>query len=151
LESAAFEAGATIPKRHTCDGDNTSPPLRWTGAPKGTKSLLLVCVDPDAPGGLFHHWAAYNIPPELTHVDESFGDAARNPACPQAINDFRKTGYGGPCPPKGDRPHGYRFRLSALSEPISTSGHAVACRQIIRLAKAHEIATAELIGHYGRR
>jgi len=73
LESSAFEAGATIPKRYTCDGENTSPPMTWAGVPTGTKSLLLVCIDPDAPGGTFHHWAAYNIPPDWSGVALGFG------------------------------------------------------------------------------
>ena len=150
LESSAFEAGATIPKRYTCDGENTSPPMTWAGVPTGTKSLLLVCIDPDAPGGTFHHWAAYNIPPDWSGVALGFGAELQHGECQQAVNDFRRTGYGGPCPPKGDKAHGYRFRLSALSERIAAPGRSPSCREIIRSAKAHEIATAELIGYYGR-
>jgi Raf kinase inhibitor-like YbhB/YbcL family protein len=102
LASSAFADGSAIPRRFTCDGDNLSPPLQWSGAPAGTRSFVLLCDDPDAPSGTWHHWAAYDIPP--TAVELAVG-AAQDKKMKQAVNDFRKPGYGGPCPPHGHGPH----------------------------------------------
>jgi Raf kinase inhibitor-like YbhB/YbcL family protein len=107
LVSSAFDDGAAIPRRFTCDGENLSPPLQWSGAPAGTLSFVLLCDDPDAPAGTWHHWAAYDIPPAVTELAV---DAAQNAKLKQAVNDFRKVGYGGPCPPHGHGPHHYHFR-----------------------------------------
>lgn len=110
--SSAFDDGAAIPRRFTCDGENLSPPLQWSGAPEGTRSFVLLCDDPDAPAGTWYHWAAHDIPPTVTELAV---DAAQNAKMKQAVNDFRKVGYGGPCPPYGHGPHHYHFRLLALS------------------------------------
>jgi len=112
LVSSAFPDGAAIPRRFTCDGENLSPPLQWSGVPEGTRSLVLLCDDPDAPAGTWHHWAVYDIPPNVT---EFAVNAAQDTKIKQAVNDFRKTGYGGPCPPPRHGPHHYHFRLLALS------------------------------------
>ncbi len=112
LVSSAFDDGAAIPRRFTCDGENLSPPLQWSGAPAGTLSFVQLCDDPDAPADTWHHWAAYDIPPAVTELAV---DAAQNAKLRQAVNDFRKVGYGGPCPPHGHGPHHYHFRLLALS------------------------------------
>ena len=105
LVSSAFADGAAIPRRFTCDGENLSPPLQWSGAPEETQSFVLLCDDPDAPAGTWHHWAVYDIPPAVT---EFAVNAAQNAEMKQAVNDFRKVGYGGPCPPHG---HGLTSRI----------------------------------------
>lgn len=150
LTSPDFDPGETIPARFTCDGDNVSPALRWTGVPEAAKELLLVCDDPDAPGGVFHHWAAYGISPRTSFLGSGFGPESIEPGFMQAINDFGKPGYGGPCPPKGDKPHSYHFRLSALREKITSAAPGATCLEIIALSRPHEIEFVELIGFYGR-
>ncbi len=147
LLSNAFADGAAIPKRFTCDGDNISPPLRWSGAPDGTKSFVLLCDDPDAPGGTWHHWAAYDIPPEQT---ELAAGAAENAELKQAVNDFREVGYGGPCPPHGHGVHHYHFRLLALSTDHVRAQPNASCKDVAREAGKSMLAEAHLIGWYQR-
>jgi len=147
LASSAFADGSVIPRRFTCDGDNLSPPLQWSGAPAGTRSFVLLCDDPDAPSGTWHHWAAYDIPP--TAVELAVG-AAQDTKMKQALNDFRKLGYGGPCPPRGHGPHRYHFRLLALSaEHLGVHSNA-SCRDVEREARNYTIAEATLVGLYQR-
>lgn len=149
LISSAFGPGSKIPRKYTCDGENVSPPLGWSGVPAGTKSLLLVCNDPDAPGGTFHHWAAYNIPPDL-HGLEEMPAGAQDDRFMQAINDFAKPGYGGPCPPRGHKPHSYHFRLTALKERLQGVAAKATCAEVMRRAKPLETNAVELVGYYGR-
>ncbi|WP_372892504.1 YbhB/YbcL family Raf kinase inhibitor-like protein [Rhodosalinus sp.] len=150
LTSPDFGSGETIPARFTCDGENLSPGVRWTGLPEGTRALLLVCDDPDAPGGTFRHWAAWGMDPAAGGLDAGYGPATLEPGFRQAINDFGKPGYSGPCPPEGDAPHAYHFRLSALSEPIAGAAPDASCEEVAALARPHVIAFAELVGVYGR-
>jgi len=115
LTSSAFADGQTIPRRHTCDGENVSPPLSWGGAPAGTLSFALLMDDPDAPRGTFTHWLVYDIPRDATRFPEGLphGQAGR-----MLANDFGRAAYGGPCPPQGHGPHRYRFTLYALDMPV---------------------------------
>src|SRR5919109_5250974 len=108
LASSAFETGATIPSRHTCEGSDVSPPLAWTAPPDATASVALVVDDPDAPGGTFTHWLAWGIDPDAGALAEGEG------APVESRNDFGSSGYRGPCPPPGHGPHRYSFRLHAL-------------------------------------
>ena len=147
LVSSAFADGAAIPRRFTCDGDNMSPPLQWSGAPEGTRSFVMLCDDPDAPAGTWHHWAAYDIAPTVVQLEEG---AAKNTKVKQAINDFRKPGYGGPCPPQGHGPHHYHFRLLALSADHLRAQANASCRDIEREARKHTLAEAILVGWYER-
>ena len=104
LTSEAFEDGGTIPVRYTCDGENVSPPLAWSGAPEGTKSFALFVEDPDAPRGTFDHWIVYDIPADAEGLPEDAGASPRleAPGGPlQGKNDFGDVGWGGPCPPRG--------------------------------------------------
>lgn len=151
LRSPAFEEGGEIPCKYTCDGANYSPPLDWSGVPASTKSLLLTCDDPDAPRRTFQHWAAYNIPPHWKSLQEGYSAETSEPGVQQAINDFGKPGYGGPCPPRGNRPHAYHFRLSALRSVIEGAGPGATCEEIKRLASPYEIEFSELIGFFGRK
>ena len=129
LRSPAFEDGGEIPSKYTCEGPEIcSPPFEWAGVPASTRSLLLVCDDPDAPGRIFQHWAAYNIPPHWKSLKEGYGAETLEKGFQQAINDFGKPGYGGPCPPLGDKPHAY-LRLSVLRDVIDDAGRVRPARR----------------------
>ena len=147
LVSTAFADGAAIPRRFTCDGENLSPPLRWSDAPAGARSFALLCDDPDAPAGTWHHWAAYDIPPDTTTLVEN---AAQDTKMKQAVNDFGQSGYGGPCPPPGHGPHHYHFRLLALSTDHLRAGTRASCREVEREARKFTLAEATLVGWYER-
>lgn len=150
LTSNGFADGQEIPRKFTCDGLNISPPFAWNGVPAETQSLLFACLDPDAPGGLFHHWVAYNIPAELMELEEGYRGGMSDPRFAQAANDFGKLGYGGPCPPHGHRRHGYRFRLSALRDRVKGGSPKSKCSDILKAAQPLEIGSAEIVGYYGR-
>jgi Raf kinase inhibitor-like YbhB/YbcL family protein len=151
LCSSSFIDGATIPRRFTCDGEDISPPLTWTGAPAATRSFALLCNDPDAPAGTWHHWAAYDIPASLTVLAEGASANALAADFIQAINDFGRAGYGGPCPPHRHGIHHYHFCLLALSiGRLAVSAHDPSCRQVEREARKHVLAETTLIGVYQR-
>ena len=147
LISISFAQGASISVKYTCDGTNRSPAFEWSDPPAQTKSFVLVCLDPDAPSGTFHHWAAYNIPTDCTGLKE--GVNRQDPRFQQAINDFGEGGYSGPCPPKG-KPHHYHFRLSALSVGALALPKSATCTQVMKAAEPFVIETAELVGLYAR-
>jgi Raf kinase inhibitor-like YbhB/YbcL family protein len=149
LESNAFYAGGRLPAKFTCDGGNSSPPLLWSAAPKGTRSFALVCSDPDPPSGTFYHWAVYDLTPDTQALPEGYPARAQGKGPRQAVNDFGRTGYGGPCPPKGHGPHRYFFRLYAMPlEALPVAGSSAG--EVERLAEEHALATAELVGVYER-
>jgi Raf kinase inhibitor-like YbhB/YbcL family protein len=143
LTSDAFADGEPIPRRHTCDGDDLSPALSWSGTPPETLSFALVVDDPDAPVGTFTHRLAWGIPAEADGLREG------EPAPGEGRNGFGSAGWRGPCPPPGDGPHRYFFRLHALdAEPALAPG---ADRQRFeRAIEGHVLATAELVGLYER-
>ena len=143
LTSSAFAPGGTIPRRHTCDGEDRSPPLSWSVPPTGIRSLALILDDPDAPGGRFIHWLAWGITPDTGGLGE--GEAAPL----EGRNDFATVGYRGPCPPRGHGPHRYRFRLHAAAEEVRLpSGAGV--RELEQALRAKGLAVAELVGTYQR-
>ncbi len=146
LESAAFQTGAPIPARHTCDGAGDSPPLTWSGAPADTRSMVVLCDDPDAPGGTFNHWAVYDIPPATTALAQGVPGDAVVGAMRQGLNDFGATGYGGPCPPRGHGTHRYRFRVLAVNVATLGLPPGAKFRAIAQAAERHTLAQAELIG-----
>ena len=157
LTSPAFSNGASVPVRYTCEGEDISPPLQWSGRPEGTRSFALVCEDPDAPGGVFHHWAVYDIPLSQTELHEGYATEARvaelGPAVGlgvrkvhQAVNGFGNLGYGGPCPPRGHGTHHYHFQLFALRIEHLNVGDSPDCRTVAAEARAHAIEQTELIG-----
>jgi Raf kinase inhibitor-like YbhB/YbcL family protein len=118
LTSTAFENGVDIPVKHTCDGEDVSPPLRWEGEPDATVSFALIMEDPDAPNGTFTHWIVYNMPPDVHELEEGIPLQVKlSNGGQHASNDFGKKGYGGPCPPKGEE-HTYIFRIIALKKKI---------------------------------
>lgn len=150
LASSSFAAGATIPQRFTCDGDNVSPPLNWSGAPAGTRSFALLCDDPDAPARTWHHWAMYDIAADRAALAEGAASGSGTDGFRQATNDFRRPGYGGPCPPHRHGPHHYHFRLLALSTDHLAFGHTPSCQEVEREARQHLLAEAILVGVYER-
>jgi Raf kinase inhibitor-like YbhB/YbcL family protein len=150
LRSSAFSDGAAIPRRFTCDGEDVSPPLQWSDAPAGNRSFVLLCDDPDAPAGTWHHWAAYDIPADRTTLAEGAGRAGGKEALKHAVNDFGRPGYGGPCPPPGHGPHHYHFRLLALSTDRLPVRKDPSCRDVEREARKHLVAEAVLVGLYER-
>jgi Raf kinase inhibitor-like YbhB/YbcL family protein len=150
LSSNAFSSGSAIPRRFTCDGEDLSPPLDWRGAPAATASFVLLCDDPDAPAGTWHHWAACDIDAEQTGLAEGASQDSAAARLKQAINDFHRVGYGGPCPPHGHGRHRYHFRLLALSVDRLALGAKPSCRDVEREARKHVIAEATLVGIYQR-
>lgn len=149
LKSRAFPADGMIPRRHTCDGEDLSPPLAWSGAPPGTKSFAITCADPDAPAGTWHHWAAFDIPQSMASLPEHV-PAEGQGTIRQAFNDFRRKGYGGPCPPPGHGVHHYHFTLFALKVEKLPLAESVRCPDVVREARANALAEAELVGRYRR-
>lgn len=147
LTSSAFAHNKSIPERFTCDGSNVSPPLEWSEPPAGTRSFALVCSDPDAPGGLWYHWAIYDIPPSTRALPEHWSHAL--PGVPQGRNDFGLVGYNGPCPPRG-KPHRYVFKLYALKAEGLGLGPGARCREVEAAAGTLALVTAELVGRYKR-
>jgi hypothetical protein len=150
LTSAAFTNGGPIPVRYTCDGEDLSPPLSWSGAPPGTKSFVLLCDDPDAPAGIWHHWAVFDVPPDVNKIEEGTPSREMVGAIRQALNDFGRFGYGGPCPPRGYGLHHYHFRLFALDVESLGLGGRARCGEVERAAHSHVLATAELVGTFSR-
>ena len=114
LTSTAFADGSDIPEKYTCDGADVSPPLTWSNVPQGTRSLALIVDDPDARG--WTHWSLYNIPTDVEKLPEAVTSPAGSPTGTIAgVNDFKRKGYGGPCPP-GGAPHRYLFKIYALEK-----------------------------------
>jgi len=148
IKSRTISEGGMIPARHTCDGENVSPPLEWSGAPAETKSFALIGDDPDAPAGTWVHWVVYNMPPDIIKLDEGvkpereFGNGMR-----QGSNDFQRIGYGGPCPPGGT--HRYYFKLYAVDRILDLHPGATKAR-VIQALQGHILAQAELMGKYRR-
>jgi Raf kinase inhibitor-like YbhB/YbcL family protein len=143
ITSSAFQEGANIPSKFTCDGADTSPPLQIVDVPVGAKSLVLIVDDPDAPSGLFTHWIVWNVSPQTSGVSEG-----SVPKGVQGTNGFGKSGYGGPCPPSGS--HRYYFKIFALDRELDF--HAGAKRaQLDAAMKGHVIAQGELMGRYSRK
>lgn len=150
ISTAAFQPGAPIPSRYTCDGEDVSPPLKWTGAPQGTKTFALICDDPDAPIGTWVHWVLWNLPATATGLPEGAEKSGQLPAgTSQGTNDFRRTVYGGPCPP-GSKPHRYFFKLYALDAVLSLKSGSKK-KDLIKAMDGHILAEAELMGTYTRK
>jgi Raf kinase inhibitor-like YbhB/YbcL family protein len=148
ITSSAFGEGELIPRKYTCDARDVSPPLAWTGVPAGAKTLALIADDPDAPMGTWVHWVAYNLPagvaelPEATPPDPELKGGGR-----QGRNDFKRFGYGGPCPPSGT--HRYFFKLYALDVALDLAAGATKA-ELLRAMEGHILAEAQLMGKYKR-
>jgi hypothetical protein len=144
VTSTAFEAGAPIPSKHTCEGDDVSPALQWSDPPEGTKSFALLCDDPDAPVGNWSHWVLWNVDRTARGLEEA------STAGVSGQSDFRRPGYGGPCPPKGHGPHRYFFEVYALDSTLDLRESAKK-KQLEKAMEGHVLARGELMGRYERR
>lgn len=143
VTSSAFKEGESIPRRHTCDGENLSPALSWSGIPQGTASLALIADDPDAPAGTWVHWVIADLSPELSGLPEGAAGLGVD-----GVNGFRKTGYGGPCPPKGST-HRYYFKLYALDKKLGLKT-GMTKSDVEKAMQGHILAQGQLIGRYSR-
>jgi Raf kinase inhibitor-like YbhB/YbcL family protein len=149
LRSSAFGHGETMPKQHTADGPDLSPPLEWGDVPDGTVAFALLVTDPDAPRGEWTHWLAWDLPQTTRSLGQNVRRARHlEDGSRQGTNDFKKIGWGGPSPPRGPA-HRYVFRLCALSSKLELE--AGSDRATVEAAlKPHLLADATLIGLYGR-
>lgn len=149
IESSAFHASAAIPRKHTCEGNDVSPPLAWSGEPTGTRSFALIVDDPDAPDPkapkmTWVHWVVYNLPASTRALAE--GASQKLPAgAREGTNDWKRTGYGGPCPPIGR--HRYFHKIYALDVELADL-HQPTKAQLEAAMKGHIVAQAELMGTY---
>lgn len=149
ISSPAFSDGGSIPAKFTCEGSDISPALAWSGVPDGSKSLVLIVDDPDAPDPAapkrtWVHWVLYDLPPDATGLPEAVAEDALPPGTKGGLNDWKRTGYGGPCPPIGR--HRYFFKLYALDTTLSglrkpTKTDVEAAMQGYVLGKAQIIGT----------
>lgn len=148
IKSTAFEHGGNIPKKYTCDGADVSPPLSWTSPPEATKSLALICDDPDAPMGTWVHWVLFGLPPNTRELLEGVSTQEILPdGSKQGTTDFGRVGYGGPCPPSGT--HRYYFKLYALNaNPDLRPG--LTKEELLKAIEKNILAQAELMGRYQR-
>jgi len=149
LKCSAFVQNGEIPTRYTCDGEDTAPPLAWSGAPAGTKSFALIVDDPDAPDPqapkrTYVHWVVFNLPPEASGVGEG---AALTGDAREGKNDWGKNRYGGPCPPIGK--HRYFFKLYALDTTVPDRSSTTKA-DLEAAMRGHVLAHAELVGLYQR-
>jgi len=148
ISSTAFSEGEMIPTRYTCDGPDVSPDLSWSGVPDAAESLALICDDPDAPMGTWVHWVLFNIPSSASGLPaEISSDATLENGARHGTNDFRRLGYGGPCPPGGT--HRYYFKLYALDTELSLDS-GVTKDQLVEAMQGHILSEAQLMGTYKR-
>ena len=149
LKSSAFQNLGDIPRKHTCDGADVSPPLTWENPPPGTKAFALIADDPDAPVGTWVHWVIYDLPGDTKDLREGVATTETLPSgAKQGINDFGKVGYGGPCPPRGPA-HRYFFKLYALDGATNLRARATK-EQLLGAMKGHILAETQLMGKYKR-
>jgi Raf kinase inhibitor-like YbhB/YbcL family protein len=151
IKSPAFNQGDTIPREHSCEGKDTSPELGWEGAPEGTKSFSLIVEDPDAPVGTFIHWVIYDIPGEDNGLSGGLSTALTlEGGIKQGRNDFGRTGYGGPCPPRGHGRHRYFFILRALDVSGLGLPAGAGKKAVEKAMEGHVLEEARLMGVYQR-
>ena len=151
IKSPAFSEGGDIPQKYTCDGQDISPQILWEGAPKETKSFVLIMEDPDAPIGTFIHWVIYDIPSNATSLPENIAKKEQiENGAKQGRNDFGRIGYGGPCPPPGPA-HRYFFILRALDVPTINLKPGATKSQVENSVKGHILAETKFFGKYSRK
>jgi Raf kinase inhibitor-like YbhB/YbcL family protein len=150
LRSPAFAQGQEIPVKHTCDGADLSPPLTWSAPPANTRSFALIVDDPDAPAGTWVHWVLYGIGASRRELPEGVPAKDTVPGLgSQGLNDFRRVGYGGPCPPRGPA-HRYFFKLYALDAELPVPPRK-AKAELLKAMEGHVLGQAELMGRYKRK
>jgi Raf kinase inhibitor-like YbhB/YbcL family protein len=143
ITSTAFGEGDKVPPLYTCDGRNISPPLSWSGAPKGTVAFALIMEDPDAPTGTWVHWVIYNIPLNIASLSQGIPTRVKlDSGARQGTNSWNRTGYGGPCPPSGS--HRYYFKLYALSDPVDLK-YGANKRRLLKAMNGKLLGQAELM------
>ncbi len=148
IETTGFNESGYIPTKFTCDGEDISPKLSWSKVPEKTRSIAIICDDPDAPMGTWVHWVVYNIPPEKNSLKENFPKVRKTKeGILQGLNDFRRIGYNGPCPPPG-KAHRYFFKIYALDTTIE--GEALTKSELLKKMEGHILGYGELIGLYKR-
>ena len=148
ITSSVFEEGGMIPEKYTCDGMDVSPPLTWSDFPEGVKTFALICDDPDAPMGTWVHWVLFNLPHNVNQLNEGIPpERDLDNAAKQGMNDFRKIGYGGPCPPGGT--HRYYFKIYALDIELDLEAGA-AKSELLEAMEGHILAQGHLMGRYKR-
>ena len=148
ISSRAFQEGGMIPRRYACDGEDISPPLAWTGIPEGAKTIALIGDDPDAPIGTWVHWVLFNLPADVKELAEAVPpDKELSSGAKQGKNDFRRIGYGGPCPPGGT--HRYFFKLYALDSVLDLAA-GVSKADLLKAMQGHVLAEGQLMGKYKR-
>ena len=150
LSSPVFEEGGEIPRRYTCEGDDVSPPLVWHKVPPAARSLVLIVDDPDAPDPAaprmtWVHWVLYNLPPDSEGLAEGVAPPALPAPTAEGVNDWKRTGYGGPCPPVGR--HRYFFKLYAL-DTVLTGLSKPTKAEVEAAVRGHVLAQGQLIGTY---
>jgi len=149
ISSPSFHNGGQIPKKFTCDGADVSPGLQWGSAPSGTQSFALIADDPDAPVGTWTHWVLFDLPAQTNSLPEGIAKVDDPPSGGhQGRNDFRKIGYGGPCPPPG-KPHRYFFKLYALDKKLDLKPGA-SKQEVEQAMQGHMVGQAEVFGMYQR-
>jgi Raf kinase inhibitor-like YbhB/YbcL family protein len=149
LTSPVFENGKPIPVKYTCDGDDVSPELKWGNLPEGTRSIALICDDPDAPMGTWVHWVLFDLPVEVTGLPEAIpGTETLDNGATQGMTNFKRVGYGGPCPPPG-KPHRYFFKLYAVDKMLGLSSGADK-GEVLSAMEGHVLGEGQLMGTYGR-
>jgi Raf kinase inhibitor-like YbhB/YbcL family protein len=150
ITSSVFRAGEVIPTKYSCEGANVSPPVQWDGVPAAARSLALICDDPDAPMGTWVHWVLYNLPTSVSNLPEHVpASEMLSSGAKQGMNDFKRIGYGGPCPPPG-KTHRYHFKLYALDVELALKPRATK-QELLRAMEGHILAEAQLIGTYQRK
>jgi Raf kinase inhibitor-like YbhB/YbcL family protein len=149
LASNAFKDNEPLPVNYTCDGKDVSPALEWKGAPEDTMSYAIIMDDPDAYPGAFTHWIIFNIPEQVSRLNEGIPPRPQLPdGSLQGKNDFGSPGYGGPCPPRG-KPHHYQFTLYALDRNLDAK-EGISKRQLLDTMKGHVLAQVRITGLYSR-
>lgn len=149
VTSPAFEHNGTIPAKYTCQGEEVSPPIKWSGIPEGTQSIALISDDPDAPMGTWVHWVIYLIPPEITGLDENIPKMGiLEKGMRQGLNSGRGTGYQGPCPPSGE--HRYFFKVYALDFMPELDAE-ISKQTLLNEMEDHIIGYGEIIGLYEKK
>ena len=147
LKAKGFDDGESIPKRHTCDGEDASPALEWSEEPRPTESFALIVDDPDAPAGTWTHWLLWDVPAHVHSLPEGFRPGATGTS---GQNDFGRPGYGGPCPPKGHGVHRYYFTLYAVDRPVLGLPPGSGRQDLERALKGRVIAQAQYMARYTR-
>jgi len=150
IHSTGFKEGERVPSRYTCDGDDTSPELKWSNVPDDAKILVLLCEDVDSPKQVWSHWVIFNIPAADIGIGMNFLRTPQTPAGAfQGLNDYGRLGYSGPCPPPDGGPHRYFFKLYALDVLLTLDNNAVR-QDVLDAMEGHVLAYAQTFGIYSR-